>query len=169
MAEWHSMRASDADRQRAADLLKAAMAEGRLGWTEYQERLDRLMASKNYGEIHQVIADLPSGVSPFPTAQPAGPRHPVAYGHAGAPAVPPVRPNEPLATASLVCGVMAPFTCGISSVPAIITGHLALSRLHRTGDSGKGMAIAGLILGYLPLTFFLLYLLLGINVLGRLL
>lgn len=32
---------------------------------------------------------------------------------------------------------------------AIVAGHVALSQLKRTGDQGRGLAIAGLVLGYL--------------------
>jgi len=34
------------------------------------------------------------------------------------------------------------------SLAAVITGHIALSQIKRTGESGRGMAIAGVILGY---------------------
>ena len=32
---------------------------------------------------------------------------------------------------------------------AVITGHIALSQIKRTGEKGRGLAIAGLVLGYL--------------------
>lgn len=34
------------------------------------------------------------------------------------------------------------------SLVAVITGHLALSQIKKTGEGGRGLAIAGLILGY---------------------
>ncbi|GAA3884627.1 hypothetical protein GCM10022381_28500 [Leifsonia kafniensis] len=34
------------------------------------------------------------------------------------------------------------------SLVAIITGHIALSQIKRTGEKGRGLAIAGLVLGY---------------------
>jgi hypothetical protein len=40
---------------------------------------------------------------------------------------------------------------------AIPLGHVALSQIRRTGESGRGMAIAGLILGYLSLVVVLAY------------
>lgn len=35
------------------------------------------------------------------------------------------------------------------SVPAIVMGHMALSEIKKTGERGRGLALAGLILGYL--------------------
>jgi peptidyl-prolyl cis-trans isomerase B (cyclophilin B) len=37
------------------------------------------------------------------------------------------------------------------SLVAIITGHIALSQIKKTGEQGRGLAIAGLVLGYLGL------------------
>jgi uncharacterized protein YacL len=37
------------------------------------------------------------------------------------------------------------------SLVAIITGHIALSQIKRTGEQGRGLAIAGLVLGYIGL------------------
>jgi hypothetical protein len=54
------MRASDADRDRAAELLREAAAEGRLGLDELDERLDLIYAAKTYAELTPVTADLPS-------------------------------------------------------------------------------------------------------------
>lgn len=56
-----------------------------------------------------------------------------------------------LAVASLVLGILSYFCLGpLLSIPAIITGHMALSKIKHAADSksGKGIAIAGLILGY---------------------
>jgi uncharacterized protein YacL len=35
------------------------------------------------------------------------------------------------------------------SLVAIITGHIALGQIKRTGEQGRGLAIAGLVLGYI--------------------
>lgn len=34
------------------------------------------------------------------------------------------------------------------SIAAIITGHIALAQIKRTGEKGRGLALAGLIIGY---------------------
>jgi hypothetical protein len=54
-----SVRASDADRDRAAERLRQATAEGRLGGEELEARLEALYASRTYGELEAVVADLP--------------------------------------------------------------------------------------------------------------
>lgn len=55
-----NLRASDADRQRVADQLKAALDEGRLLLDEYDERLRETYAAKTYGDLKAPLADLPA-------------------------------------------------------------------------------------------------------------
>jgi hypothetical protein len=62
------MRASDADRERVAQVLHKAAAEGRLDLHELDERLGTTYAAKTYGELVPITADL--GV-PSPAALPA--------------------------------------------------------------------------------------------------
>lgn len=54
-----SLRAADADRQRIADQLKAALDEGRLSLHEYDERVGQAYAARTYKELLVLIADLP--------------------------------------------------------------------------------------------------------------
>lgn len=57
-----------------------------------------------------------------------------------------------LAVASLVCGIASFVLFGpLSGIPAIILGHMARSRISQTGEQGSGLALAGLILGYVQL------------------
>lgn len=133
------MRASAADRDRVTDVLKAAFADGRLTKDEFDERCDRTMSARTYGDLSQVIADLPGGAV-FGTAPvPHSPYQPVMAQTSG------------LATGSLVCGVLEVFTGGLSAIPAVILGHMARSEIRATGKRGDGMAIAGLVLGYLAI------------------
>jgi hypothetical protein len=61
------MRASDSDRERVAEALREAAAEGRLSLEELDERLDRVFAAKTYAELTPVTADLPGmGDLPVP-------------------------------------------------------------------------------------------------------
>jgi uncharacterized protein DUF1707/cell wall-active antibiotic response 4TMS protein YvqF len=53
------LRASDADRDRAASVLNEALAQGRLTAEEHSERLDALYAAKTHADIVPVIDDLP--------------------------------------------------------------------------------------------------------------
>jgi hypothetical protein len=60
---------------------------------------------------------------------------------------PPLRPTNGLAVAALACG-LAQFVVVLTFIPAIICGHLARAQIRRTSEAGGGLALAGLILGY---------------------
>lgn len=58
-------RASDADRDRTADILREALAEGRLTAEEHSERIDGVYAARTLGELEPLVRDLPGvGVTP---------------------------------------------------------------------------------------------------------
>jgi hypothetical protein len=67
--------------------------------------------------------------------------------------------SEPLATWSLVLGLLGLFCLGmLAGIPAIVCGHLALSNMNRNPIlQGRGSATAGLILGYLGTIFWILF------------
>jgi hypothetical protein len=54
------LRASDADRDRVADILREALAEGRLTADEHAERVEGVLAAKTVGELEVFIRDLPA-------------------------------------------------------------------------------------------------------------
>lgn len=61
------MRAADADRQQVAERLRAALDEGRLDLTEYDDRLKQAYSAKTYGELKLLTTDLPTPrVAPAP-------------------------------------------------------------------------------------------------------
>ncbi|MEU3946320.1 DUF1707 domain-containing protein [Streptomyces sp. NPDC029526] len=64
------LRASDADRDRIADLLRDALAEGRLTPDEHAERVEGVLAAKTVRELEVFVRDLPAGrpSRPHPTA-----------------------------------------------------------------------------------------------------
>ena len=67
-------------------------------------------------------------------------------------------PQSGLAIASLVCGILGIVFCyghALGAIPAVICGHMALNRIRSAQHpiAGRGMAIAGLIMGYLGLLF----------------
>lgn len=49
--------------------------------------------------------------------------------------------TNPLAVGALVSAFFMPLA-------AIVLGHVALGQLSRTGEQGRGLAIAGLVIGY---------------------
>nr|WP_203660135.1 DUF1707 domain-containing protein [Streptomyces sp. SID14446] len=54
------MRASDADRDRITDILRDALAEGRLTPEEHSERVEGVLATKTVGELDRFVRDLPA-------------------------------------------------------------------------------------------------------------
>lgn len=59
-----AMRASDADREQVAEVLRAAAGDGRLTLAELQDRLEALYAARTYGELEPVVSDLPASTLP---------------------------------------------------------------------------------------------------------
>lgn len=59
------------------------------------------------------------------------------------------RSTNGLAIAALVLGL-----CGFAIFP-VIFGHLALRQINRSQQTGSGIAVAGLVLGYLQIAFYL--------------
>ena len=54
-----NLRAADADRDRLAERLRKAHAEGRLDIGEFQQRLERCYDAKTLGELSELVRDLP--------------------------------------------------------------------------------------------------------------
>jgi hypothetical protein len=66
-----SIRISNHDRERVAQILHNAMAEGRLEVAELEERLDAVYAAKTFADLEPVTRDLPvSAHGPLPAVQP---------------------------------------------------------------------------------------------------
>jgi hypothetical protein len=79
------LRASDADRDVAADILCAAVADGRLTLAELEERLEEVLSARTLREIARRISDIPGprlsrpvrpAVHPAATPEPAAPPEP---------------------------------------------------------------------------------------------
>jgi hypothetical protein len=58
------IRASDADRERMADVLRRHHLDGRIDTHEFQERLERCLQAKTLGELSALSVDLPAGDPP---------------------------------------------------------------------------------------------------------
>ncbi|MGD8193767.1 DUF4190 domain-containing protein [Herbiconiux sp. P18] len=101
----------------------------------------------------QTTAVIPAGGHPpFPTATGAPAAAPAASGAPAAPVPPAAQPTfaaqartNVLGVVTLVLGIL-----GFGLVP-VITGHIALSQIKKNGDEGRGITLAGLILGYITL------------------
>lgn len=90
-----------------------------------------------------------------PPPPPAGGGYPApGYGYPPSPYAapgyygPPPASTNGLAIGSLVCSLAGLVTCFTAPV-GIVLGHIALSQIKRDGSQGKGLAIAGLVVGYL--------------------
>ena len=123
-----SMRASDADRDRAAEVLKSGFATGRLTKDEYDDHLHLVYTARTHGDLAQVTGQLPGGgmalfVAPAPV----------------------VKGTNSLAVAALVCGVAEFFTVGLTAIPAVGNAlnraQVIISRASTPGISPGGVAV----------------------------
>ena len=67
-------RVSDLEREDVAEILREAAGEGRLTYTELEDRLEAVYAAKTYGELVELTADLPQGLSGPASSQPSAPQ-----------------------------------------------------------------------------------------------
>ena len=139
-----AIRAATADREQTVDLLKAAFVAGRLTLDEFRDRVGGACAARTYGDLAAVVADLP----PEPLVSPDDPV-----------------PENAMAAASMLFGCTQFLSLGLTAIPAIICGHVALRQIGRTSESGRGQAAIGLVLGYLGL-FWLAIMILALTGLG---
>lgn len=133
------VRASDADRERAVDVLKAGFADGRLTGQELGARVTRAYGSRMYGGLAALCADLPAGPLGMLPSQ-------AAVFPADSPPAAASRRTSPMAVASLVCGLIPVLP---ATPAAIILGIAARRQIRRTGKHGTGLANAGPALGVL--------------------
>jgi len=87
------LRAADSDRQFVAERLQAALNEGRLTLSEYDERLEQTYAARTYGDLDRLLDDLPATITGRDSVIPA---QPAAASPTGpAPAAQPEAPTGP--------------------------------------------------------------------------
>ena len=137
------LRASDADREQTIERLRTAAMEGRLDSEELEQRIQTAYASKFCAELTQLTEDVtppPAVVPPPYLPAPARPTF-----------VAPTPSTNGFAIASLVCAVA--WFMWIGSFLAIVFGHVALRQIKAGNGAqrGRGLAITGLVVGYLAL------------------
>jgi hypothetical protein len=125
------VRATDRDRDAAIGLIQSCYTSGRLSRDEHDDRVGRALAALTYAQLDMLTADLPG--RPWYPDVPALPHPPRTNG---------------LAVAALICGLLQPFTGMLTTVPAIVLGHVARGQIRRTGDDGHSMATWGMGLGW---------------------
>ena len=57
------LRASDADREQAVEVLKAAFAQDQMAMTEFEAHVGRALTARTYGELAAVTAGFPAPTS----------------------------------------------------------------------------------------------------------
>jgi Domain of unknown function (DUF4190) len=67
------------------------------------------------------------------------------------------RKTNALAIASLCCGIGQLIAWILTGIPAIALGFMALSQIRQTGEDGRGMAIIGIVLGFVGIILFALF------------
>jgi hypothetical protein len=91
----------------------------------------------------------PPGQSPAYGQNPAPPYGqypPPPYGQYPPPGYVPARPMNGFAIASMVLGIV--WIYGIGSILALVFGYIAKGQIKEQGQAGGGMAIAGIVLGW---------------------
>jgi type IV pilus assembly protein PilA len=103
----------------------------------------------------------PASTSPWLNVPPASAQYaPQAQPYAGQGRPYPQAPTDGKAIASLVLGIASLFLCLsiIAGIPAIILGHMSRTNIRRSMGrlKGDGMALAGLIMGYISIPWILI-------------
>lgn len=113
------LRASDADRERVIDTLKAAYVYGLVTKDEFDARVSQTFAARTYGELAVITADVPAGLAAAP---------------------PPLEPCAERATVPVVASV----TVGDRAIMATATVAV-LALVGSVFASAAGLPIAGLL------------------------
>lgn len=76
----------------------------------------------------------------------------------------PTASTNGMAIGSLVCSIAGLVTCGLGSLLGVIFGHIGLSQIKQSGGAqpGRGLAIAGLVIGYLVVVIWVIFVVLAI-------
>ena len=99
----------------------------------------------------------PATPSAAPAAAPAAPQYAPQPAPNYAYPQQPTAPTEGLAIASLIVSLATLlFTGGVLSFVGAILGHIALSNIKKSGKGGRGMAIAGIAIGWAVTAFWII-------------
>jgi len=105
--------------------------------------------------VQQPYQQYPPPAYPPPAYPP-----PPAYGQQPPPypyPYPPARSTNGMAIASMVLGIVWVYWVG--SILALIFGYVALNEIRRSKQAGEGMAIAGIVLGWIGVGILVIVLL----------
>ena len=102
----------------------------------------------------------------FTGSAPAAPQVPgytQAPGYAQAPAA---APTNTMAIVSMISSIIGWFAFGSLCIVGVILGHISLKQLKTSGEGGRGMALTGLIMGYIGIAGWVIGLIIFFIVLG---
>jgi hypothetical protein len=130
-----------------------------LVWNETMTEWTAIGKVEAFASAAPATAPAPPSVGAAPTLSAAAMAGSGAYSpqFAAAP-----QKTDGLAITSLVLGILSMICCGmgiLTGIPAVICGHIAMGRMKKDPNlQGKGLAIAGLIMGYLGIVVSVIYL-----------
>lgn len=75
--------------------------------------------------------------------------NPMPASHEGYPQQPMQPQTNTMAMLSLIISCVGIFTGGLLAIVGVILGHIGLNQIKKTGESGRGLGLAGLIIGYI--------------------
>jgi hypothetical protein len=141
-AAFHlGMRAADADRERAIDVLRAGFAEGRLTEDEFDGRITGVRAARTYGELGTLTQGLPAG--PLSSLSP------------------PLKTNKKAIRALkwavfLPLAPLIPPLVVLGPIAALFLAAEARKEIRETGEPGGRLALAACVISYSMIAVFLL-------------
>jgi uncharacterized membrane protein len=89
----------------------------------------------------------------YPPPPPPGGYPPPGPGY---PPPPPAAGTNTLAIASLVSSLLG-WLCGIGPILGLVFGFIALNQIKKTGQGGRGLALAGIIIGAVAIVLGIIY------------
>jgi hypothetical protein len=115
--------------------------------------------SQPYGDPSQSSGVPASPAAGYPTSPTSGypgyppqaypaPGYPSAYPNYGYNTPQTTQSANGLAIASLICSIAGVVTCGVTSLVGAILGHIARRQIAQQQQSGAGLALAGIITGW---------------------
>ena len=115
MTSDDAMRASDGDREHAADMLRTAYATGRIDLDELRGRAGAAYSAKTWGDLCDLTADLPAGQVGFcPASGAASPAGAARPGHA------PRRPRAAIWVTAVIWLAIAAAAHTAAAIPLVL-------------------------------------------------
>ncbi|WP_067825949.1 DUF1707 and DUF4190 domain-containing protein [Nocardia inohanensis] len=140
--------ASDTDRERTVEALKQNFQAGRIGVDQLSERIGQALAARTFADLDIAMHGLPSirtSIPVYPNMPPGYPPTPMFYQPM------PEKRQRGMGITAFVLSVFG-VICGITAVPAVVLGLVALAIDSERDD--KGFAIAGVAVGGMWMMLF---------------